>query len=254
MSKKVLVTGSTRGIGKAIIERFHSGNWDVCISGRNINQVEDLANNLNGIRENSAIGLAVDLEVKSELNGLFDLIKKPWGELDCIVFNIGSGSGAKGLTSTFDENELSTRINFTNIVKQFNTIIDLIKLNKQGGSVIFIGSIAQEINVNAPISYSNSKRALNVFAKYQASTLASRKIRVNVINPGHILTETGVWDKKRIDAPESFNDFIEENIPIGSIGKVGEIAEAVFFCADSPNRNFLVGASIDVDGGTSLIK
>jgi hypothetical protein len=121
-------------------------------------------------------------------------------------------------------------------------------------AVIFIGSIAQRINVNAPISYSNSKRALNVFAKYHASTLASRKIRVNVINPGHILTETGVWDKKRIDAPESFNDFIEENIPIGSIGKVGEIAEAVFFCADSPNRNFIVGASIDVDGGTSLIK
>ena len=80
MTKKVLVTGSTRGIGKAIIERFHSGNWDVCISGRNINQVEDLANNLNGIRENSAIGLAVDLEVKRDLSTLFDSIKKPWAE------------------------------------------------------------------------------------------------------------------------------------------------------------------------------
>jgi|LakMenE18May11ns_1017448.scaffolds.fasta_scaffold9944370_2 NAD(P)-dependent dehydrogenase (short-subunit alcohol dehydrogenase family) len=252
MPKKVLVTGSTRGIGKAIIERFHRGNWDVCISGRNVNQVEDLTNNLNGIRKNSALGMAVDLEVKSELNGLFESIKKPWGELDCIIFNIGSGSGAKGLTSNFAENELSTRINFTNIVKQFNALIDLIKLNNHGGSVIFIGSIAQRINVNAPISYSNSKRALNVFAKYHASTLASRKIRVNIINPGHILTETGVWNKKRIDAPESFNDFIGENIPIGSIGKVEEIAEAVFFCADGLNQNFLVGASIDVDGGTSL--
>jgi NAD(P)-dependent dehydrogenase (short-subunit alcohol dehydrogenase family) len=252
MPKKVLVTGSTRGIGKAIIERFHRGNWDVCISGRNVNQVEDLTNNLNGIRKNSALGMAVDLEVKSELNGLFESIKKPWGELDCIIFNIGSGSGAKGLTSNFAENELSTRINFTNIVKQFNALIDLIKLNNHGGSVIFIGSIAQRINVNAPISYSNSKRALNVFAKYHASTLASRKIRVNIINPGHILTETGVWNKKRIDVPESFNDFIGENIPIGSIGKVEEIAEAVFFCADGLNQNFLVGASIDVDGGTSL--
>jgi NAD(P)-dependent dehydrogenase (short-subunit alcohol dehydrogenase family) len=196
--------------------------------------------------------MTVDLEVKSELNGLFESIKKPWGELDCIIFNIGSGSGAKGLTSNFAENELSTRINFTNIVKQFNALIDLIKLNNHGGSVIFIGSIAQRINVNAPISYSNSKRALNVFAKYHASTLASRKIRVNIINPGHILTETGVWNKKRIDVPESFNDFIGENIPIGSIGKVEEIAEAVFFCADGLNQNFLVGASIDVDGGTSL--
>ena len=252
MPKKVLVTGSTRGIGKAIIERFHSGNWDVCISGRNINQVKDLTHNLNGIRENSATGIAVDLESKSESNKLFESIKNIWGELDCIVFNIGSGSGIKGLGATFEENELSTRINFTNIVKQFNALIDLIKLNNHGGSVIFIGSIAQEINVYAPISYSNSKRALNVFAKYQASTLASRKIRVNVINPGHILTETGVWNKKRIEAPESFNDFIGKNIPIGSIGKVEEIAEAVFFCADGSTQNFLVGASIDVDGGTSL--
>ena len=66
MPKKVLVTGSTRGIGKGILERFHRGNWDVCISGRNIDQVEDLALNLNGIRKNSAIGMAFDLEVKSE--------------------------------------------------------------------------------------------------------------------------------------------------------------------------------------------
>lgn len=253
MPKKVLVTGSTRGIGKGILERFHRGNWDVCISGRNIDQVEDLALNLNGIRKNSAIGMAFDLEVKSELNKLFESIKKPWGKLDCIVFNIGSGSGAKGLAATFEENELSTNINFINVVKQFNTLIDLIKLNNHGGSVIFIGSIAQKINVNAPISYANSKRAINIFAKYQASILASRKIKVNIINPGHILTETGVWEKKRIDDPESFNDFIGRNIPIGSIGKVGEIAETVFFCADGTNQNFLVGASIDVDGGTSLI-
>lgn len=252
MPKKVLVTGSTRGIGKGILERFHRENWDVCISGRNINQVADLTNNLNGIRKNSAIGMAFDLKVKSEINKLFESVKKPWGELDCIVFNIGSGSGGKGLDTTFEQNELSTMTNFTNIVRQFNTLIELIKLNNQGGSVIFIGSIAQKINVNAPISYANSKRAINIFAKYQASILASRKIRVNVINPGHILTEGGVWEKKRIDNSESFNDFIGENIPIGSIGKVGEIAETAFFCADGTNQNFLLGASIDVDGGTSL--
>jgi len=140
MSKKVLVTGSTRGIGKGILERFHRGNWDVCISGRNINEVEGITNNLNGIRNNSAIGMAVDLEAKSDLIALFESINKLWGELDCIVFNIGSGSGVKGLTATFEENELTTKINFTNIVKQFNTFIDLIKLNNRSGSVIFIGS------------------------------------------------------------------------------------------------------------------
>ena len=253
MPKKVLVTGSTRGIGKGILERFHRGNWDVCVSGRSFNQVEDLTNNLNVIRKNSAIGKAFNLEAKSELIELSESIKKSWGELDCIVLNIGSGSGAKGLTATFQENEVSTRINFINVVQQFNFLIDLIKLNSYGGSVVFIGSIAQKVNVNAPISYSNSKRALNVFANYQASILASRKIRVNVINPGHILTENGIWDKKRIDDPEALSVFIGEKIPIGRIGKVGEIAETVFFSADGPNQNFLVGACIDIDGGTSLI-
>ena len=66
MPKKVLVTGSTNGIGRGIIEKFHSENWDVCITGRNENQVKNLQQDFNQDRESSAIGICVDLEKKSE--------------------------------------------------------------------------------------------------------------------------------------------------------------------------------------------
>jgi len=101
MSKKVLVTGSTRGIGRGIIEKFHSENWDVCITGRDEDQVKNLQHEFNQVRESSAIGICVDLEKKSETIRLFEHIVKVWGTLDCLVLNIGKGNGPKGLDSNF---------------------------------------------------------------------------------------------------------------------------------------------------------
>ena len=74
MNKKVLVTGSTKGIGQGILKKFHEENWDVCVTGRNNQQVTKLENELNEIRKNSAIGLGIDLGLKSEINKLFNIV------------------------------------------------------------------------------------------------------------------------------------------------------------------------------------
>ena len=78
MTQKVLVTGSTKGIGKGILEKFHTENWDVCITGRNQKAMKDIQNNLNNIRGNSAIGLVADLCNNSKANELFQYINQNW--------------------------------------------------------------------------------------------------------------------------------------------------------------------------------
>jgi len=251
MVKKVLVTGSTKGIGKAIAEKFHSQGWDVGITARGQTEINEIANLFNQKRQNSAIGVKVDLSSKDEIINLKHRLEQEWKEIDCIVFNVGSGSGTKGLTSTFEENILSFRTNYLDVVRTFRHLQSL--MNKEmGGSIVFIGSIAQEVNVNAPISYSHAKRALNNFALAQSLEFASRKISVNLINPGHILTKNGIWERKMQNSKEEFEKFISQNIPLGRIGQVEDVAELVFLTANNDFRKYLTGTRITLDGGTSL--
>ena len=134
MNKRVLVTGSTKGIGQGILKKFHEENWDVCVTGRNNQQVTKLENELNENRKNSAIGLGVDLGLKSDINKLFNFIKSAWGELDCLVLNIGSGSSPKGMDTSFESNHLSVKINYADVVNQFKVFSQLL------GSIILIDS------------------------------------------------------------------------------------------------------------------
>ena len=252
MAKKVLITGSTKGIGKAVAEKFHSQGWDVGITARGQSEVIEIINLLNQQRQNSAIGIKADLSSIEETTNLKHRLQQEWHEIDCIVFNVGSGSGTKGLMATSEENELSLRTNYIDVVRTFKTLLPLVKLD-MGASLIFIGSIAQEINVKAPISYSYSKRALNNFALAQSLELASKEISVNLINPGHILTKDGVWERKMQKSKEEYGKFISQNIPLGRIGQVEDVADLVFLTANNDFGKYLTGTRITLDGGTSLI-
>jgi 3-oxoacyl-[acyl-carrier protein] reductase len=251
MNKRVLITGSSKGIGKAIAEKFHSQGWDVGITARGQAEISELTNLLNGKRLNSAIGIKADLSSSDEIKFLRQMLEREWEKLDCIIFNIGTGQGTKGLAASAEENEKSLRTNFSDVVKTFRWLLPLV--NKEiGASLIFIGSIAQEVNVKAPISYSYAKRALNNFVIAQSLELAPHKILVNLINPGHILTKNGVWDTKMKNTPDEFNEFVSKNVPLGRVGQVGEVADLVFLTSTSEFSNYLTGSRINIDGGTSL--
>ena len=152
MAKKVLVTGSTKGIGKAVAEKFHNQGWNVGITARGQDEIREITNLFNQKRQNSAIGIKADLSSTEETMNLKHRLQQEWQEIDCIVFNVGSGSGTKGLIANSEENELSLRTNYIDVVRTFKTLLPLVKLD-MGASLTFIGSIAQEINVKAPISY-----------------------------------------------------------------------------------------------------
>ena len=251
MAKKVLVTGSTKGIGKAVAEKFHNQGWNVGITARGQDEISEITNLFNQKRQNSAIGIKADLSSKEETNNLKHHLEREWQEINCIVFNVGSGSGTKGLTSTSAENELLLRTNFIDVVRIFRVLIPLVKKD-MGASLIFIGSIAQEINVNAPVTYSYAKRALNNFVIAKSLELAPEKISVNLINPGHILTRGGTWERKMENSNFEFEKFVSENIPLGRIGKADEVADLAFAFSTQEFGKYSTGVRINLDGGTSI--
>ena len=251
MTKKILITGSTKGIGKGIAQKFQENGWQVCITGRNEQEVNYIVSEFNSIKKDSAIGLASDLSQIKEINRVKKIISNQWGYLDSMVFNIGSGSGTRGINSSFSENKELMEVNYINPVKNFNIFLDLLK-SENSSSIIFIGSIAQEVNVGAPISYSYSKKALNIFAKSQASNLATRKISVNVINPGHIFTENGRWGQKS-NLQGEFENFISKNIPVGRMGQIDDVSNIIYRLLEKSDNDYLTGASLNLDGGTSLL-
>jgi len=251
MAKKVLVTGSTKGIGKAVAENFHNQGWNVGITARGQEEISEITNLFNQKRQNSAIGIKADLSSKEETNNLKNHLEREWQEIDCIVFNVGSGSGTKGLTSTSEENELLLRTNFIDVVRSFRVLLPLVK-KEMGASLIFIGSIAQEIYVNAPVTYSYAKRALNNFVIAKSLELAPEKISVNLINPGHILTRGGTWERKMENSNFDFEKFVSENIPLGRIGKADEVADLAFAFSTQEFSKYSTGVRINLDGGTSI--
>jgi len=251
MTKKILITGSTKGIGKGIAQKFQENGWQVFITGRNEQEVNYIVSEFNSNRKDSAIGLASDLSQIKEINQVKKFISNQWGYLDSMVFNIGSGSGTRGINSSFSENKELMEVNYINPVKNFNIFLDLLK-SENSSSIIFIGSIAQEVNVGAPISYSYSKKALNIFAKSQASNLATRKISVNVINPGHIFTENGRWGQKS-NLQGEFENFISKNIPVGRMGQIDDVSNIIYKLLEKSDNDYLTGASLNLDGGTSLL-
>ena len=251
MAKKVLVTGSTKGIGKAVAEKFHNQGWDVGITARGQVEISEITNLFNQKRQNSAIGIKADLSSKDETNNLKHRLKQEWQEIDCIVFNVGSGSGTKGLITTSEENELLLRTNYLDVVRSFRVLLPLVNRNV-GASLIFIGSIAQEINVNAPVSYSYAKRALNNFVTAMSLELAPEKISVNLINPGHILTKGGTWERKMENNNIEFEKFVSENIPLGRIGQADEVANLAFAYSNHEFSKYSTGVRINLDGGTSI--
>jgi 3-oxoacyl-[acyl-carrier protein] reductase len=203
------------------------------------------------LRGFSAIGIDSDLSSTKKNEIVRDFISKEWGHLDCIILNIGSGIGTKGLYSTFDENLSLLSINLMNTIKSLNLLYPLLEKSDHA-SIFIVGSIAQEVNVRAPIAYSYSKRALNMFGKAQALKLAKHKISVNIINPGHILTLDGVWGRKQKESSQLFDNFVAENIPAGRIGEVSDVAETILSMAKEEYGNFITGITLNLDGGTSL--
>ena len=235
--KKALITGASGGIGKEIAKVLIEHNAEVCISGRNHEE-------LNALKESLGMKCHVvtcDLSKKDEI---IELIKKAdefMGYIDILVNN--AGITKDNIFLRMSENEWEDVLN-VNLNSTFNILKLITKgmVKRKYGRIINISSVVGVTGGAGQVNYSASKAGLIGLTKSLSQEIATRNITVNCIAPGFIETPmTEKLDDKRKDA-------ILNSIPMNRIGKPKDLSSAIIFLA-SQESSYITGQTLHINGG-----
>lgn len=239
--KNALVTGASRGIGRAIAVELAKNGANIAISYvNNKDKAEEVVNEIKryGVK---AIAVKADVSKEEEVLNMVKIVKESIGSIDILVNNAGiNRDNLLMRMSTEDwDKVIDTNLKGTYLCSKA-LIRDMIK--KKSGKIINITSVAGVAGNFGQTNYSASKAGVIGFTKSLAKEVASRGINVNAIAPGLIETDMTLALK------EDIRDSLVKNIPMGRLGTVQDIANIVIFLA-SEKSNYITGQVINVDGG-----
>ena len=238
-SMNVLITGISRGIGKAIALEFAKNKYNIIGCAKSdFNGLSDTKNLVNPYGMDSYIALC-DITNEEEIKKFIYESTNKLGGIDILINN--AGISYIGLLQDMSILEWNNIIN-TNLTSAFlmSKYVIPYMLKKQNGHIINISSVWGNIGASMEVAYSASKGGLNTFTKALAKELAPSNILVNTISPGFIDTEmNNNFEKEELEA-------IFEEIPLGRAGKTSEVADLVYKIATS---KYLTGQIITIDGG-----
>ena len=240
-SKVAIVTGGSRGIGKAICQSFAENGCDVAFTYNNSKEsAENLATELNkmGVRAKAYKSDASSFDDSSKL---VDDVISDFGKIDVLVNN--AGIKKDNLLMRMDKEDFDSVVN-TNLSSVFNLTKSSIRtfLKQRSGSIINISSVVGVKGNAGQSNYSASKAGIIGFSKSVALELGSRNIRSNVIAPGFI--ETDMTDSLSEDVINSW----KESIPLKRGGNTSDVGNACVFLA-SDLSSYITGQVLHVDGG-----
>ncbi len=241
--KSALVTGGSRGIGKAIAEALLAEGVRVGICARGKEDLEKAKKEQEGISIYQG-----DLTNGNMREKIFEDFIADHGSIEILVNNAGGSNGGSIEETTVDQFRDAMELNFHSAVHFSKLALQRMKEHNLG-SIINISSIYGRESGGKP-TYNSSKAAMISFTKALADEAIHYGIRVNGIAPGAILHPSGNWQKRLDENPEKINEFVKDEIPGGRFGKVEEIADVVAFLA-SERASWVIGATLNVDGGQS---
>ena len=242
--KTALVTGGTRGIGRAIVLTLAKAGASVAFTYTSSN---DAANELkNQIEQKGGTALAIQANA-AETQLAVDVIEQvveSFGKLDILVNNAGITKDNLILRMKEDQWDDVVEVNMKSVFNYTKAAAKPMMRNR-GGSIINISSVVGLSGNAGQSNYAATKAGIVGFSKSIAKELASRNIRTNVIAPGYISTEmTEQLTDKVLQG-------IKEETPLGRPGEVQEVANAVLFLA-SDLSNYITGEVLRVDGGMAM--
>ena len=241
--KTAIVTGGTRGIGRAIAECFADEGANVAICARKADQVAEAVKALES-RGVKAFGAVVDIADGPALQGFVKEAADKLGGLDILVSN------ASALVNSNSEADWRAMfdIDMLGAIRTWEAAKPLLEATaaKTGDAAFLIVSSVSAVNSDTPSAYGAMKAALLHFAKGVARSSAANKVRCNVVSPGTVFFEDGVWGNVKRTAPGFFDTMIKRN-PTGRMATPEEIAAATVFLA-SPRSAFTTGINMIVDG------
>ena len=235
MSKIVLVTGASRGIGLEAAKHFSKEGYKVIGSSRGDFNLGEL------IGDDSAISVQLDLMSKESIKNLFADLKSEDLLPSVLVNNAGITKDQLFLRMKDEDWDDVIETNLNGLFRVTKAFIKPMVKNKFG-RVINISSVAGLMGNSGQVNYSSSKSAMVGFSRSLAKELGSRNITSNVVAPGFIETDmtTFLSDDEKVE--------LSENIPMKRFGTVQDVAKCIVFLA-SDEANYITGQTISVDGG-----
>jgi 3-oxoacyl-[acyl-carrier protein] reductase len=242
--KVAMVTGASRGLGRAMALALAAEGVRLSICARGAEALEDASAEL---RAGGAevLAQAADVCDAGAMQRWTQATAARFGGVDILVNNAG-GARVGSLNQITDEAwSQAFDLNFFSAVRLARLCAPEME-KRGGGSIINISSIYGR-EAGGPLTYNSSKAAMISFTKMLARELAPRQVRVNSVAPGSILYPGGTWDRAFRANPAFEQDFISHDFPAGRLGKPEEVAYAVLMLA-SPRASWITGACLPVDG------
>jgi len=239
--KKAIVTGATKGIGRAIVELLAAEGADIGFCARSEDEVEETQRALE-VRGVTAIGGAINVRDGDAYKAWLEETATKLGGCDVFVPNVSAGAGMdseKNWWKSFEVDVLHT-------VRGCETLMERLKASGHGSIVIISSTNAIE-TFAAPMAYNAMKAALITYSKQLSQFVGKHNVRVNTICPGPIYFEGGAWEMIK-GTNQKFYDSTLRAMPSGRFGTPEEVARVVAFLA-SPASSLVTGANLVADNG-----
>lgn len=241
--KTVVVTGASKGIGRAVAKEFANNGYNIVICyNHSISAAQELLAEISGITR--AIAIRVDVSKEDEVKNMIDITKNTFGTIDVLVNCAGVSDTRLLIDSTKEDYDF---VFDTNMRGTYNTckLIGREMLSNQSGKIINISSIWGVLGGSCESVYSASKGAIIAFTKALAKEFGPNGINVNAVAPGFIQTDM----TKNVTG--EIKQEIMDNSALGRLGTPEDVAGVVSFLA-SEKSEFITGQVIGVDGGWLL--
>jgi 3-oxoacyl-[acyl-carrier protein] reductase len=243
-NKKILIVGSSKGIGREIAIKFASEGAQIFCIARSEDLLIDLINEANQINGLENFYRVSDLMIENPNSVSLELLNK-YGVFDIVVHNVGGSLVSRNYLGTIEEWTYAWMFNAGIAINMNNVLIE--PMIKNGwGRVIHISSISAEMLRGNPL-YASSKAFLNAYVKTVGRAIANTGVIMNAIMPGAVAFPGSYWDKYLVEDPDRCNDFLSHHQAVNRFGNPEEIANVVVFLA-SDKATFMQASLVPVDG------